>query len=350
MPADFRRLQLLDEGAAFFRQRLDERKRLSSEDELCELITNWTTEDKKRIFSVPWSEADLEFWVQVSTCHELTLLIEERKSLLCGRADFDCDTVNDDVYWRKNEGSTWPRQSLPGRYGWLSDATSVRSLLKSYRDTGNAYSFLDQMGFNVQKNSDGSPYKGFYFLFYTRKLLEHLEDAPVDDEGAALEPVQFFVPTWKPALQACRDFFLRPDRVPKDLREWILGPSPAAKEQWLKAIDYYEHGVVGVGGNDSEGGGNSTGEPEMIQRVLKYAASNKKEWRAENGNGPNKVPDPTFEPFHAVRYLLDANFGANELFSGDGYTYDREPKRGQREYWASSFRSYEQKRVLVTES
>ena len=376
---DFRNIQLTETGAKTLKERLAVKKRLSTQQEMSDWIRGELS--GTLLFDTPWGDLQssylLAFWVDVTLCHEVAVLIDLRKELLIGVKDFDCDSVHADLYWRKNEADNWPRQALPGRYGWLSDADSIRSLLKSYRDTGTAYHFLDQMGFNQQNNEDGVPYKRFYFMFYTPMLLLGLVDTPIDEDvkssnveaqGVEGQPVEFFVPTWDKVLPCCRDFFLKPERVPQGDRDWVLGSCTATATQWLAAIDYFEKVILGLESlkeegetpaqnekEGEEGAGSSTNtqvrtskrvDDKTIQRVLAYARSNKKEWRNPH---KNTVPDPVFEPFHAVRYLLDAQFGANELFSGDGFTYDRNLKRGQREYWASSFRNMNYRRVLVTE-
>lgn len=316
MSTDFRKITLSDEGKAGIISVLKEKRRCLNSEELQATFVGKLS----GMFSVPWDTiSGQSFWTDLLHIHQVSVLIDERKSLLCKVADFDVNSVYHDLVWRKNVFPTQDRQCWPGRYGWFSDDTSIKSLLASYRDTGTAYRFLDEMGFD-------EPYGNMYFLFFTKNLLGKLRDTQTDDKEAEEQLVEFFAPLWPKMLEVARHFVLS-----APIGTDVLGGF--SKQNWQDAINYYEKFVIGSDPND----------PEMIQNVLHYAAKNK--MKVEKG----KAPSPIYEPFHAVRHLLDLQFGANELFSGDGSTYSRNLVRGQREYLGSSFRNFLHPRVQVTD-
>jgi len=234
--------------------------------------------------------------------------------------DFDCSTVPGNLFWRKNAASDWERQCLLDRYGWFSDSASIRDLLSVLKEHGSAERFCRTMGFSrVPGKGDFGP---MYFMFYTHAQLESLD-------------VEFFRPTWTEVSSRLRALFDR-RRAAGTLGDWL-------PKMWISDIDAWEAALAAF--NEVVDAVAAAGDPARLRFLQFSLAACKPLWDLYEGK--EELCDPRWHPVAAARHLLDAWFGANHLFMGDGFTWSETKERGHAEWLVSSFENYDVDRVSI---
>ena len=267
---------------------------------------------------------------------------------------FDHESVPEDVFWRKQEDRGWQRQAPSGRYGWFSDAASVRALLAILQKDGTAARFCDNIGITKKQGNGGvnDGYGTVYFMFYTGAQLRALGS---DQQEGDAEPFEFFRPLWSemlPKLQA--KFNTRKADLAVHLpRQWSADGKPLPTmwsdnaEQWDKALQLFKHEVqANVAQNSAQ----------LVNFLGVSILHCKPMWDKAELSGSNLDPSGADQKgaFNkkmryvcAVRHLLDQWFGANHLFMGDGYTWSADLKQGYSEYLVSSFANFDVERVSI---
>lgn len=239
--------------------------------------------------------------------------------------NFDCSSVPDGIFWRKNAARDWPTHCLPDRYGWISDAESARHLLAVLLADGSGERFSDAMGFTRVEGADFGGYGPMYFMFYTLRQLERLPG------------VEIFRPLWPDIYQRLRARFAA---LASRGEEALAAKLPAMWAvdigAWEDALESFEVLLPSLSGD---------GRDKARRRFLEFSIrACKPLW--EDSWAPGSV-DPRWHPVAAVRHLLDQWFGANHLFMGDGFAWSEAGERGFAEWLLSSFDNHDVARVPI---
>lgn len=236
---------------------------------------------------------------------------------------FAHDSVPDGVLWRKNAAVDWPCQCLPERYGWFSDSASLRDLFEKLLRDRSAVSFCDTMGFTRVEGKENSGYGPMFFMFYTERQLQDLE------QRAGIE---WFRPFWPVVSDRLRRRFQT--RRDGGMLESSL-PSI-----WERDISKWEQALA-IFGEEVK----SLTDDESRIRFLDFAITECKPlW---DGDTAPASLDPSEHPVAAARHLLDNWYGANHLFMGDGFTWSEDRVKGHAEYLVSSFENFDSDRVSI---
>jgi len=238
-------------------------------------------------------------------------------------ANFDCSSVPDGLFWRKNASKTWSSQCLPNRYGWFSDSISIRDLLTKILHNGSAVAFCETMGFSRVSGCKNGGYGDMYFMFFTQRQLQELEAVGVE----------FFQPLWPEAARRLRSLFDR--RVAEGaLDKWVPSMWDSTDiGAWEEALATFERVSA------------TLDTPQARLHFLEFSIKAcKPMWDQEWVMG---TCSPRWHPVAAARHLLDQWFGANHLFMGDGKTWSETRVQGHNEFLVSSFENLDLDRVSI---
>lgn len=237
---------------------------------------------------------------------------------------FACGSVPNGLFWRKNASRDWPRQCLPDRYGWVSDAESIRGFLAVLVADGTAERFCEAMGFT---RTEGEPYGGYgpmFFMFYTERQLTRLDG------------VELVRPLWPEMMRCFRELFDR-RRAAGTLVAYVPALWRPDPEAWQAALVTFEAIMDGLT------------DVQARRHFQDFAIRSCKPLWDEGSLtcGAAFGMDPRWHPVAAVRHLLDEWLGANHLFMGDGYAWSEYGVKGYAEWLLSSFENLDVDRVPV---